>query len=49
VVQGLRARGVLVRSVARRPVIQGSFRLTIGTRADMERFLTAFRHVIRRH
>lgn len=48
VVQALRARGVLVRSMARRPVIHGSFRLTIGTRADMEQFLTAFRDAIGR-
>jgi histidinol-phosphate aminotransferase len=47
-VQALRARGVLVRSMARKPVIGGSFRLTIGTRADMERFLVAFREALRR-
>jgi histidinol-phosphate aminotransferase len=46
VVAALRARGVLVRSMARRPVIAGSFRLTIGTRADMERFMTAFSGVL---
>jgi histidinol-phosphate aminotransferase len=42
VVQELRARGVLVRSMAGKPVIDGSFRLTIGTRGDMQRFMTAF-------
>jgi histidinol-phosphate aminotransferase len=47
-VQALRARGILVRSMARKPVIDGSFRLTIGTRADMERFVSAFREVIGR-
>ena len=47
-VQALRTRGILVRSMAGRPVIGGSFRLTIGTRGDMERFLTAFSEVIGR-
>ena len=42
VVQALRDAGVLVRSMAGKPVIDGSFRLTIGTRGDMERFITAF-------
>jgi histidinol-phosphate aminotransferase len=45
VVQALRQHGILVRSMARKPVVHGSFRLTIGTRADMERFLAAFREV----
>ena len=45
-VQALKERGILVRSMARKPVIGGSFRLTIGTRADMERFLAAFREVL---
>jgi histidinol-phosphate aminotransferase len=48
VVQALRARGILVRSMARKPVIDGSFRLTIGTREQMERFVTAFAGVIGR-
>ena len=47
-VEALRTRGILVRSMARRPVIGGSFRLTIGTRSDMGRFLTAFSEVIGR-
>jgi histidinol-phosphate aminotransferase len=47
-VQALRERGVLVRSMARKPVIGGSFRLTIGTRADMARFIAAFREVLGR-
>jgi histidinol-phosphate aminotransferase len=38
----LREQGILVRSMARKPVIDGSFRLTIGTRADMRRFVAAF-------
>jgi histidinol-phosphate aminotransferase len=42
VVQALREAGILVRSMAGKPVIDGSFRLTIGTRSDMERFMTAF-------
>jgi histidinol-phosphate aminotransferase len=41
-VEALRARGMLVRSMARKPVIGGSFRLTIGVRRDMERFTAAF-------
>jgi histidinol-phosphate aminotransferase len=45
VVAGLREQGILVRSMARRPVIAGSFRLTIGTRQQMERFVTAFARV----
>lgn len=48
VVEALRARGVLVRSMARKPVIGGSFRLTIGLMADMQRFVTAFASVIGR-
>jgi histidinol-phosphate aminotransferase len=46
VVDGLRARGILVRSMARKPVIDGSFRLTVGTREQMRRFVTAFAEVI---
>jgi len=48
VVQALRARGILVRSMARKPLIDGSFRLTIGTREHMRRFMTAFSAVIGR-
>ena len=48
VVQALRDRGILVRSMARKPVIDGSFRLTIGTEAHMRRFMTAFSAVIGR-
>jgi len=47
VVQRLRERGVLVRSMARKPVIDGSFRLTLGTRADMQRFMSAFEDALR--
>jgi histidinol-phosphate aminotransferase len=48
VVDGLRARGILVRSMAGKPVIAGSFRLTIGPREHMERFVSAFADVIGR-
>jgi histidinol-phosphate aminotransferase len=48
VVQALRERGILVRSMVGKPVIDGSFRLTIGTRGDMQRFMTAFSGVIGR-
>jgi histidinol-phosphate aminotransferase len=43
----LRERGILVRSMAGKPVIDGSFRLTIGTRANMQRFMLAFEDAIR--
>ena len=46
VVQALRARGVLVRSMAGKPIIGGSFRLTIGTLEPMQRFVRAFAEVI---
>jgi len=42
VVRALRDEGTLVRSMAGKPVIDGSFRLTIGTRQDMQRFVAAF-------
>lgn len=47
VVQVLRARGILVRSMAGKPVIDGSFRLTVGTLEDMRRFITAFSAIVR--
>jgi histidinol-phosphate aminotransferase len=47
VVQALRERGILVRSMAGKPVIDGSFRLTIGTRPNMQRFMLAFEDAIR--
>lgn len=46
VVEALRAAGILVRSMATKPVIEGSFRLTIGTREQMQRFIAAFSSVI---
>ena len=45
-VQALRERGILVRSMAKKPVIDGSFRLTVGTRADMRRFVDAFSSIV---
>ena len=42
VVRKLRERGILVRSMAGKPVIDGSFRLTIGTPEQMQRFMAAF-------
>jgi histidinol-phosphate aminotransferase len=42
VVRKLREQGILVRSMAGKPVIDGSFRLTIGTPEQMRRFMTAF-------
>ena len=45
VVQALRDRGILVRSMSKKPVIDGSFRLTIGTAEQMRQFMAAFRTV----
>jgi histidinol-phosphate aminotransferase len=47
VVRALHERGILVRSMAGKPVIDGSFRLTIGTRANMLRFITALDDAMR--
>jgi histidinol-phosphate aminotransferase len=41
-VRALGARGILVRSMAGKPLIDGSFRLTVGTREQMGRFVSAF-------
>ena len=41
VVQNLREAGILVRSMAGKPLIDGSFRVSIGTRPQMERFWQA--------
>jgi histidinol-phosphate aminotransferase len=46
VVQALREAGVLVRGMGGKPVIDGSFRLTVGTRRDMQRFIAAFARAI---
>jgi histidinol-phosphate aminotransferase len=47
VVQALRDAGILVRSMAGKPLIDGSFRLTIGTREHMRRFVAAFETAIK--
>jgi histidinol-phosphate aminotransferase len=47
-VQALRDRGILVRSMAKKPVIDGSFRLTLATLADMRRFVDAFASIVAR-
>ena len=47
VVQALRDAGILVRSMAGKPLIDGSFRLTIGTREPMRRFVAAFEAAIK--
>lgn len=43
----LRARGVLVRSMAGKPLIDGAFRLSIGTREQMRQFFDALEDVVR--
>ena len=42
----LRGHGILVRSMAGKPLIDGSFRLSIGTREQMQRFVLAFEAVL---
>lgn len=44
----LRQRGILVRSMAGKAVIDGSFRLSIGTRPQMEQFCAALQAVLAR-
>ncbi len=41
--QELRAAGILVRSMAGKPLIDGSLRVSLGTREQMERFWTTYR------
>jgi histidinol-phosphate aminotransferase len=43
----LLARGILVRSMAGKPVIDGSFRLSIGTREHMRQFFAALEDILR--
>ena len=43
--QGLRDAGILVRSMAGKPLIDGSLRVSIGTRAQMEQFWQAYQRV----
>jgi histidinol-phosphate aminotransferase len=38
----LRARGVLVRSMQGKPLLEGCFRLSVGTREQMQRFVQEF-------
>ena len=38
----LRAAGILVRSMAGKPLIDGCFRVSIGTTSQMQRFMEAF-------
>lgn len=44
--QALRARDILVRSMAGKPLIDGSFRLSIGTLEQMQRFMAALEAVL---
>jgi histidinol-phosphate aminotransferase len=44
----LRSQGILVRSMAGKPLIDGSFRLSIGAREQMQRFFSAFEAVLAR-
>jgi histidinol-phosphate aminotransferase len=46
-VRQLDAQGILVRSMSGKPLIDGSFRLTIGTRAQMEEFFAVFERMVR--
>ncbi|MFN9631251.1 MAG: pyridoxal phosphate-dependent aminotransferase [Cyanobacteriota bacterium] len=43
--QGLREAGILVRSMAGKPLIEGALRVSIGTREQMERFWQAFQAI----
>lgn len=42
VVEGLAMQGILVRNMDGKPLLNGSFRLSIGTRDQMARFMRAF-------
>jgi len=42
----LRTRGILVRSMAGKPVIDGSFRLSVGTREQMQWFIGALEEIV---
>ena len=46
VVRGLRDQGILVRSMDGKACIDGSFRLTIGTREQMSRFMRVFAAIL---
>jgi histidinol-phosphate aminotransferase len=45
---GLREQGILVRSMAGKPLIDGSFRLSVGSLPQMRRFCAALRSVLAR-
>jgi histidinol-phosphate aminotransferase len=47
IVMDLKSEGILVRSMRGKNLIDGSFRLTIGTRAQMEKFFTVFTRLIK--
>ena len=42
----LREKGILVRNMRGKPVIDGSFRLSLGTLEQMQRFMQAFAEAI---
>jgi histidinol-phosphate aminotransferase len=46
VVHALREAGILVRDMAAKAVIDGSFRVTIGTREDMRHFMEVFARLL---
>lgn len=46
VVQALKERGILVRNRNSDPLLKGFFRLTIGPRDAMQRFITVFRDIV---
>ena len=41
----LREAGILVRSMAGKPLIDGSLRVSLGTREQLERFWNAYRTI----
>jgi histidinol-phosphate aminotransferase len=41
----LRTAGILVRSMAGKPLIDGSLRVSLGTREQMERFWESYRRI----
>ena len=41
----LRASGILVRSMAGKPLIDGALRVSLGTTSQMQRFIEAFRRI----
>ncbi|MFN5163105.1 MAG: pyridoxal phosphate-dependent aminotransferase, partial [Cyanobacteriota bacterium] len=43
--EALRAAGILVRSMAGKPLIDGSLRVSLGTREQLERFWNAYRTI----